>query len=166
MQQKKPPRISDVSIEDLKAVMREELERFKSQTGMKTPTSSVSSELDLFGPSDELGMFTTIWNKINLVSGNTKVLRRVAQSLCSISAIFYFTVWPTLSDNNNDYEDLYATLKALPRAPSPPAPGAPGPPLPPRNDALRPGTQTLALRALDSAIGKDVVNFSFIRILK
>ena len=62
----------------------------------------------------------------------------------------------SFSDNNNDYEDLYATLKTLPRAPSPPAPGAPGPPLPPRNDTLRPGTQTLALRALDSAIGRDL----------
>ena len=83
-----------------------------------------------------------------------------------ISAIFYSTLWPALSDNNNDYEDLYATLKALPRTPSPPAPGAPGPALPPRNDTLRPGTQTLALRALDSAIGKELANLSFIHILK
>ena len=51
LQQKKPPRLSEVSIDDLKAVMREELEKFKSQTGMKTPTSSVSSELDVFGSS-------------------------------------------------------------------------------------------------------------------
>lgn len=57
--------------------------------------------------------------------------------------------------DNNDYEDLYATLMSLPRAPSPPAPGAPGPPLPPRPDTLRSlGSQTLALKALDSAIGK------------
>ena len=57
---------------------------------------------------------------------------------------------------NHDYEDLYATLKSLPRAPSPPAPGAPGPPLPPpRNSTYRAaGSQTLALRALDSAIGQ------------
>ena len=43
-QQKRPPRLSDVSLDDLKAVMREELDRFRSQTGLKSPAVSFSSE--------------------------------------------------------------------------------------------------------------------------
>ncbi len=40
----KTTRLSDISLDDLKAVMREELERFKSETGMRS--MSVSSEPD------------------------------------------------------------------------------------------------------------------------